>query len=121
VISIALVGLLSATPHVHAGRATTFDRAALDEGNPDDRLACKPWRRLRAKDRIVATYRLPCGTRIELYAPRTRKRAVGVVWERGPVRTRHGKLQNDLDLSAALARRLDSNGFERVAWWIRKP
>jgi hypothetical protein len=104
----------------HRGVATTFGTSLEDPlGNPDDDLYCHPGTHLRKGDRAVAARSLPCGTRIAIYCPRTHRSAFGVVMDRGPRRTRGGRLREDLDLSTALARDLRLNGREPVIWAVR--
>ncbi len=115
---LAFVGAVGTA---HRGHATTFDRSDKDAGNPVDTLACKPWRRLRVGEHAVASYALPCGSRLRIFSPRTGKTVHAAVLDRGPRRTRHGQLQDDLDLSAPLALALGSDGFEDVLWWVVEP
>lgn len=109
-----LVALLDA----RAGVATTFGPSSMDAGNPDDSLACSPRRRLSVRDLVVASYALPCGARVLVYAPRTGRAVVATVADRGPVRTRRRpELQRtDLDLAIATARAIGAGGRE-VVWW----
>lgn len=118
VLTLVWITFSTVAVTAHQGRATTFDVAALDSGNPIDILACKPWRRLRVGEMAVASYVIPCGTMLRIYSPRTGKTASAQVLDRGPRRTRGGKLPHDLDLSAALANAIGSNGDEHILWWI---
>lgn len=114
------LGALASQAHV--GRATTFDVAAADSGNPNDTLGCRPWRSLRLGERAIATYALPCETKVKIYSPRTGKTAEALVLDRGPRRQkRRPDLVHDLDLSTALAADLGLNGDESVVWWVSKP
>src|SRR4029077_20830353 len=75
---------------LHTGLATTFGPSSTDPQNPHDTLACtRHHRRLNARvDRVVASYVLPCGTRLLVWNPRTHRSVVVTVADRGPRRSR---------------------------------
>ena len=106
---IAALGcLLAFAPAV--GTATTFSRH--DRGNPNPRVACGG-AMLRDSELVAAHPRLPCGTRVLVCAPRTRRCVTVRVVDRGPAHAL-------IDLSLAATRALRSNGRERVWLWRLK-
>ena len=110
-LAIRLAPLLDA----RIGTGTTFDVADVDPGNPTDVLACHYPRRLQVGDLGVASYALPCGSRVVIWHA---GRAIVVpVIDRGPRRTmRRPELQRtDLDLTVATARAIGFQGGE-IVW-----
>ncbi len=87
------------------GVATTFS-SVNDPGNPDNRCYCTN-KVLKDKDLVVAHPKLPCGSRVLIYAPRTRRSVVATVQDRGP---RHAAL----DMSEGTTRALRANGMENI-------
>ncbi len=100
-----IVRLLSLFLQMKAGVATTFS-SINDPGNPDNRLYCTN-RVLRDGDLVVAHPKLRCGSRVLIYAPRTRRSVVATVQDRGP---RHAAL----DMSEGTTKALRANGMENV-------
>jgi hypothetical protein len=108
VIAAAIAWALQLSPalaplaDLRAGRATVFGTSATDSANPNDTLACRYPRRLQPGDLGVASYALPCGSRVLLLHG---GRAIVVeVIDRGPRRTRGNALQaTDLDITDATA------------------
>lgn len=91
--------------HSQVGIATNFAPEG-DAWNPDPYAACLH-RNLRETDLIVAHPTLPCGSRVFLYAPRTRRGVVARIGDRGP---RHALV----DLNIPVTRALRANGWETI-------
>lgn len=87
------------------GLATNF-QPHDDPWNPVAYAACLH-RDLRETDLVVAHPTLPCGSRVLLYSPRTRRSVVARIGDRGP---RHALV----DLAPATTRALRANGMEMV-------
>ncbi len=90
---------------MHTGIATNFQPTG-DPWNPDAHAACLH-RDLRVTDVVVAHPTLPCGSKVFLYAPRTRRSVVATIGDRGP---RHAMV----DLAPATTHALRANGWETV-------
>ena len=87
------------------GLATTFS-SANDPGNPNPLCYCNN-QVLKDDDLVVAHPTLPCRSKVFLYNPRTRKRIIAKVMDRGP---RHAMI----DLSEGATKALKSNKYEKI-------
>lgn len=87
------------------GIATTF-YAEEDPWNPDSHLACYG-RDMDDSDNVVAHPTLPCRSQVMIYNIRTKLSTISYVGDRGPKRA-------IIDLSPSVAKRIKSNGYERV-------
>lgn len=120
---ICLLGLnLFYDPNINSGFATTFGPSLVDEGNPDDSLACSGQvkgspLRLGENTLAVASYNLSCGTWLEIINPKTGKIIRAQVLDRGPRRTKNGAFPYDLDLSTSVGKALGVDG--RTCYWKR--
>lgn len=97
--------LLSLLLNFKIGMATQF--SSNDKWNPDPFLAClrRPLR--DTTDLVVAHRKLPCKSRLIIVNPRTGKSVIAIVGDRGPRRA-------SIDLSPAVAKKLEFNGKEHV-------
>jgi hypothetical protein len=91
---------------VQSALATNFS-PVNDPQNLDPYGACVH-RDLTVHDMGVASWKLPCRSRVVLYNPRTKRWTVAEVMDRGPGH------KNGIDLAPAVTKALQANGKE----WI---
>jgi hypothetical protein len=106
-VSIAeiLHTFVGAVLRIKVGLATNFAPVG-DPWNPVAYAACLH-RDLRNTDLVVAHPTLPCGSRVFLYNPRTRRSVWARIGDRGP---RHAMV----DLAPATSKALKANGWETM-------
>src|SRR2546425_1033452 len=102
-----LILMLSLLGSGHVGTGTVFGSSSWDRSNPQSRLACYGREINDQKDLVIAHNKLPCGTRVWLFNPRTGLSTEAVVADRGP---RHAYV----DMSRLVARSLGHNGREPI-------
>lgn len=107
---MALVRFVLFLLRAQVALATNFSAAEGAPFNPDPNLGCLHRPLNDARDVVVASKVLPCGTKLLLYSPRTRRHTLAVVQEWGP-------LHADMDLAPVVRRRLRHNGYERILFW----
>lgn len=109
--------------------ASTFGAPNDRQSGGDARCVHRP---VRSSDVGVAHRTLPCGSRLFVMNPRTRKLIYAIVIDRGPYgatlpngtwtlkryRRDPGKYRGCIDLTPGAARALGHNGFEPVDYWF---
>jgi hypothetical protein len=98
-----------------------------DEHRGSPSRCLSPPRRIKATDRGIAHRRLPCGARVAVINPRTRRAVITTVIDHGPYGATHngswrikrrrsdpGKWRGCADLTWPVAKEIDHNSFEPV-------
>ena len=107
-----LIQILFLKLFLQTGIGTVF--SAVDKYNPDPHLACAPHQILKDTDLVIAHRELPCFAKVIVCNVRTEKCTSAVVKDRGPFGITGNHYTAIVDMSEAVAKKLDSNGFEPV-------
>ena len=103
---------------IFSGIVTVF--SSNDKYNPNPSLACT--HKIINDNQLLAAHRnLPCGTKLLLINPRTKKKVEVVVLDRGPYgKFKDGTYKAVLDISLAAQKGLKHNGKENLIIIIKR-
>ncbi len=97
---------------LQVGIGTVF--SSVDKYNPDPHLACSPNKILKDTDLVIAHRELPCFTKVIVCNVRTEKCSPAIVKDRGTFGITGNHYTAIVDMSEAVAKKIDSNGMEPV-------
>ncbi len=104
------------TLYLQVGMGTTF--SSNDVYNPNPTLACRPGVILKDSDPVIAHRELPCGAKVSVCNPRTKKCTIATVLDRGPFgilgKGNKRTYTSIVDMSPGVTKLLGHNGFEPV-------